>query len=116
MPGRVPCPAITGRPPFAHSSATASSARYEPGGPDRQARRHEHPARRRIAVRGDLERLERVERIELGAAEHLGHPHLVQPVAVERFDDVVVETSLPVGVLAMLVDERHQRAGRLAER
>ena len=57
-----------------------------------------------------------MERIELRAAEHLGHPHLVQPGAVERVDDVVVETSLPIGVLAVLVDERHERAGRPAER
>jgi len=57
-----------------------------------------------------------VERIELGTADHLRHPHLEQPLAVERLNDVLVEASLAVGVLRVLVQKRHDRTGRLAER
>ena len=78
-------------------------------GPDRQAGGHQHPSGGRVAVRDVGEHLERVDRVELRPAEHLGHPHREQAVVVEGVDDGRRQFTLVVGELGVLVDERHER-------
>ena len=84
-------------------------------GADGETRRHLHPSRRRIAVRGDLEHLERVDRAELRTAEPPGHPHLEHPVAVKRLDDLGRQLAGVVGVGPRSVEQREHRLGPLGQ-
>ena len=78
-------------------------------GADRQAGGHQHPSGGRIAVRDVGEHLERVDRVELGTPELLGHPHREQAVVVEGVDDGRRQLTFVVGELGVLVDERYER-------
>jgi hypothetical protein len=102
-PGRVPCPAMTGKRGPANSSLTASSFKYAAPVPIAQRRGHQHPACGRIAVRHVLDDLERRHGVELEpAAQRARRPHAEQPFAVQRFGDRLGELAELLALCACL--------------
>ena len=81
-------------------------------GADRERRRHQHPARRRVAVRDALEDFERRDRVQLGAvADRPRHPHAEEALAVQRLDDGRREMSLSIAVFCVFVGDRRNGFG-----
>ena len=107
--GRVPLPGDDGVPAVVEQLVDRVGSEVGGGNAGRQARRHLHPPGGRVAVRGDLEHLQRVERTELGPTERPRHPHEEHAVAVERVDDLGRELARLVGVLLVLIEQRQHR-------
>ena len=107
MPGRVPCPAMTGSASPRNSSLTAASSRYAAPVPiASDAAISTQPADGSPYETFSMTS-QRRDRIELrAAAQRARHPHAEQPFVVQRLDDGLGEPAVLVAPLGMLTGDR----------